>query len=304
MNRAGTVLVFALLAVLAMELLALGAFGFARIARLGALHEQEHATLQAAADDALVQAIASMDARDILDRPVGAQWTVPIATSPARVTHAAATMERLSARLLLLDVEVGTRGLSARRRALLRVIPAEDVLSAFPAMITTALPADASLPAEAVDTAQCGEGTDLPETLPAWAPLALADTLPLGEAVGLGWSDVEAMAGSAPLATAGPPAFAVAGRDTTIDGDFQGLLVARGDVHLAPGARLRGLVSARGELIAASGARVEGAIRALALRDEGADFGYDRCAVAAALDASPLRQVYRSGPRWQLPAFD
>lgn len=302
MNRTGTVLVFALLAVLSMELVALAAFGFARIARLGAQHEEAHATLHAAAREALSVAIAGIDARDVASRGIGARWPAVVPAAPAPAIRMAATAERLDAQLVLLHVEIADAGgATLRERALLRILPAGDVVSGFPALVTTAvLPG----PANSVerDTTNCGPQSAMAPVLDDWTTRAGADSLPLGNAAGVGWRDLATMAAAFPTG-ADSARFVVASGDTVISTEFHGFLAAEGDVRLTASARVRGVLVARGVLAIASGARLEGAVRAFSLEDGGGTFVHDRCAIALALDATPFRRAYRAAPRWRLPAF-
>ncbi len=303
MNRAGTVLVFALLAVLAMELLAMSAFGFARIAGLGALHEQEHAVLESAVQDALARAIVAIDAHAAAQHPVGTTWSIAIDASAARSAQVSATAERLSARVLRVGAEASNgRGARVGAAALLRILPVAEIMAGFPAVITTALPPGPVGHVEGTDTTQCAPAAGLPAGLPAWITRAWADSLPFGSAAGIGWGDLDALvAGLSPEADS--VRVLVVSGDTTLETEFRGMLISPGDVKLTASASVHGLVVTGGVLAVETGARVHGAVRALVLQDEGGTFRYDPCAIANALASSPFRRVYRPGMRWRVPAF-
>lgn len=304
MNRPGTVLVFALLAVLAMELLAMSAFGFARIAGLGALHEQEHAVLESAVQDALARAIVAIDAHPAAQHPVGTTWSIAIDASAARSAQVSATAERLSARLLRVGAEASNgRGARVRAAALLRILPVAEIMAGFPAVITTALPPGPVGLVEGTDTTQCAPAAGLPVAVPAWITRAWADSLPFGSAAGISWGDLDALAaGLSPVAADSVRVLLVSG-DTTLETEFHGMLISPGDVRLTASARVHGIVVAGGALVVENGARVHGAVRALVLQDEGGTFRYAPCAIADALASPAFRRVYRPAARWRVPAF-
>lgn len=307
MNRPGTVLVLALLAVLAMELIALSAFGFARIAGLGASSGREHVLLQVAADDVLASGVASLDAFDVASRPVGARWSVPTSVVAPSGTSSALTAVRPTDHLVILNAEATSRrGMRVQSRGLLRIVPSTAVLQGFPAVVTTILPAGPTDTAEASDSTSCaGAVGPLPPTsLLPWFTRSWADSLVFGDAAGLMWQDAEVLA-VADVAFAEPDSarFLLVNADSAITGAFRGIIVAQGDLRLAAGSDVRGLVSVRGELTIEPGATLGGAVRTLALQDFGGRFVYDRCAVAQALGVAPLRRAYRAGMRWRVPAF-
>src|SRR5690606_12488633 len=124
------------------------------------------------------------------------------------------------------------------------------------------------------------------------------------DATGLHWQDVSVLAAAdAAPEEADSARFLLVSIDSAISGAFRGIIVAHGDLRLAPGSDVRGLISVRGELTVDPGAAVRGAVRALPLQDLGGSFVYDRCAVVQALGVSPLRRAYRAGTRWRVPAF-
>lgn len=308
MIRSGTVLVVALLAVLAMELVALSAFGFARIAGLGATAGREHLMLQLAADDVLAAGVASLDVFDVAGRAVGAPWSIATPVTLPLGGSATLTGVRAEAGLVILTADAtSARGVHVRSRGLLRILPPAAVLQGFPAVVTTNLPTAPSAVVEATDTANCsGPAASLaPSALLPFTTRSWSDSLVFGDGTGIGWQDAEVLA-AVSTAAAGPDSarFLLVSTDSIITGTFRGVIVARRDLRLAPGSEVRGLVSVKGELSVEAGASVRGAARALALQDLGGGFVYDRCAVVQALEVAPLRRAYRAGTRWRVPVFD
>ena len=308
MIRSGTVLVVALLAVLAMELVALSAFSFARIAGLGATSSREHLVLQLTADDVLAGGVASLEAFDIAARSVGVPWSIATPITAPLNGNATLTGVRAADDVVVLTAEVRSgRGVHVRSRGLLRIVRSVSVLQGFPAVVTTNLPTAPSAVVEATDTASCsGPAASLPPSaLLPFTTRSWADSLVFGDAAGLGWQDAEVLAAGGPEPIEPDSArLLLVSTDSAITGTVRGIIVAQGDLRLAPGAEIRGLMSVKGELTVESGATVRGAVRALALQDLGGGFFYDRCAVVQALEVPPLRRVYRAGTRWRVPTFD
>src|SRR5690606_16983800 len=136
-------------------------------AGLGALHEQEHAVLESAAEEALAGAIVAIDAHDAAQRSVGTTWSIAIDASAAGSAQVSATVERLSARLLRVGAEASnSRGARVRAAALLRILPVAEIMAGFPAVITTALPPGPVGLVEGTDTTQCAAAAGLPVAVP------------------------------------------------------------------------------------------------------------------------------------------
>ncbi len=301
MNRSGAILVVVLLAVLALELVAMSALGLARIAQLGAVHTRMRASAQGAAEDAVAYAAATLRAGDVIAHPAGSRW--PLGVPEGDTSGVAVHARRLDPGLVLLEAAPERGGAAAA--AILRILPPDSILAAFPAVLSTAMPAYA--PAAPPMAGFC-PARHAPAARPAHALIAADDTLPFGQAAGIRWDHVEAMAAAdstwpgRAIGSQEGRFVAVAG-DTVLAGAFLGVLVVRGDLRVQAGSELRGLAVVRGILVLDAGARLQGAARAFAIEDHGGSIAWDRCAVDAALQVNALQRAYRTSTRWRLPAF-
>ncbi|MGH7443935.1 MAG: hypothetical protein ACREKM_03620, partial [Longimicrobiales bacterium] len=135
MKRPGMVLVLVLLAVVALELLAMSAFGFARVARLGAQTSYADAVLQAAANDAVEQAVSGVDVRMAAARPIGADWEETVNAPPGIASTA--RLQRLPDGFILARGAATLPRLgTASAAALVRIIEPAAILAAFPGVLT------------------------------------------------------------------------------------------------------------------------------------------------------------------------
>lgn len=305
MNRTGMVLVLVLLAVLALELLALSAFGLARIAQLGARTAYLDAALRVAAEDAAEYAVATIDVAALQARPIGAAWDVDVDSSGHGT--ASARLHRLPHGFVHARATVAhdSHG-HASAATLVRTLEPASVLTAFPAVMSE-VGARIAPPVvgEPVPITCAPDSFIAPVMLPGFARRAVADTLPLGAAIGVSWSEVASFAetDSLPPDSTATPALVVLRGPIVIDGRFTGILLVDGDLTVRSGGDLRGLLAVRGVLRLAAGAQLRGAGRVRLLVDEGGAVVYDRCAIEAALGVRALRRVYRASARWRLPAF-
>lgn len=331
MNRPGVILVLVLIAVIALELLAMSAFGFARIAQLGARMAGRDAALQSAADDAAEQVAAGIDRRAVLARPAGSAWNAAVAAPSG--TLVSTELRRLHNGYVLTTATARYAGNGSARRAsaLVRIIEPAAILAAFPAVLTAfgfasesvsgSAPPDpgpgpapgpvsptATSPPPGGCAGEPGEAALAPPDLPLFAHRTYADSLPFGAAVGANWpvvmriADARAMPLDTVTATVQPALIALEGA-MTLDHPTAGAIAVDGDLVMAAGARVRGLLTVHGTLTLEGGAEIHGAARATAVVDEGGQLVYDRCAIEFALDAPALLRVYRHG-RWRVPAFD
>ncbi len=302
MNRSGAVLVVVLLAVLALELVAMSALGLARIAQLGAVHAHLRASAQSAAEDAVGYAAATLRAEDVMAHPAGSRWLVGVPEGDA--SRVAVHARRLDAGLVLLEAATVERGQRAAL-AMVRILPPDSILAAFPAVVSTAMPV--SVPTAPPAAGTCA-GAHAPAARPAGALVAPDDTLPFGQAAGIRWDHVVTMAAADAIwagrsGDATGTRFVAAAGDTALAGAFRGVLVVRGNLRIRAGSELRGLATVRGILVLEAGARLQGAVRALAIEDRGGSIAWDRCAVDAALQVNALQRGYRTSTRWRLPAL-
>jgi hypothetical protein len=102
---------------------------------------------------------------------------------------------------------------------------------------------------------------------------------------------------------ADPAAVLLLDADANFDGDFVGVLVARGDLTLAAGAAVTGAIIVAGRLTLAPGAAATGAILALALHDDAAGFSADPAVAEAAIRGARLHVAVPAAGRARLPAF-
>jgi hypothetical protein len=296
--------VLVLLAVLALELLALSAYGFARVAQLGARAATLDARLRTRAEAALDQTLAHLHGPALRSLPAGTAWDTTVAAEAG--TAVRVWLRRLPHGFVHARAEASRPGVGgAAAAALARVLEPDAVLAAFPAVLSlaAALP---PLPVVAPAAPGCGpDALTAPALLPSFTVRAAADTLPLGHAIGVGWGALAAIADARelPTDTASMPQLVALTGSRAITGRAAGLLVVDGDLHLASTAEVRGLLVVRGVLRLSAGARVSGAARVGMLADEGGVVRYDRCAVDVALGVPALTRVYRAGARWRLPAF-
>src|SRR5690606_36169256 len=155
-----------LLVVLALELLAMSAFGFARIAGLGARHALNRAVLAAAAENAAADALAGLDAAIVAQHAPHARLSLAV---PARAPFSTDAMAVVLAHGVVL-VRATVRapdGISARAVAFGRVLTPTDLLAAFPAVVSVLDGPAAPLPVElAGDTACSAASRYAPPTLP------------------------------------------------------------------------------------------------------------------------------------------
>lgn len=303
MNRSGAVLVIVLLSVLALELVAMSALGFARLAQLGALHARSRASLQGAAEDALAYAAATLRSNEVSAHAPGSAWTIDV---PAPDTAAVAVRaRRLASGLVLLEASATAQGGVASSAAIVRVLEPDSILAGFPAVVSTTLPGSITGAPPAAVT--CPEGR-APATLPVHTVLAGDDTLPFGRAARIRWEHAPDLA-AAEAAAPDSAVFAVGERfvfasgDTTLTSEFAGVLVVSGDLRVLAGGTVRGLTAVNGILILEPGAVLHGSVRALAVEDHGGIVMWDRCAVESALGVPALQRTYRTSTRWRLPAF-
>ncbi len=305
MNRQGLVLVLVLLAVLALELLAMSAFAVARLAQLGSRIAQADATLQATADNAVEQAIARVDVLAVEAHEPGTDWAAAVeAPDGIAVT---ARLRRLESWFVLAEaMATPLRGSPAHAAALVRLLPPEAIVAGFPAVLST--PASTSI----VSTTATPQGDCAldrgyaPPALPLHADLPLAASTPFGNALGLDWQDAARIADARALppdASDAAPVLAVLDGPAVLSGRFRGILLVDGDLTLQPGSEVNGLVAVRGALGLAPGARILGAVRAAGVEGGDGEVVYDRCAIETALTAPALIRAYRPGARWRLPAF-
>ena len=307
MNRAGMVLVLVLLAVLALELLAMSAFGLARMAQLAARTTHLDAALRTAAEDAAEQAAAAIDVAATLARPVSAAWDVDLDVDSAAYGTASARLRRLSHGFVHVRAIVAhdTHG-QASAATLVRLLEPGAVLAAFPAVVSEVDAAASPTVIGASLPSTCEPGPLVaPAMLPPTARRAPTDTLPLGAAIGVSWSEVASLAetDSLPRDTAAAPVLALVRGPNVVDRRFAGILLVDGDLTVLSSGDVRGLVVVRGVLRMAAGAQLRGAARVGLLEAEGGAVAYDRCAIEAALAVRALLRVYRASARWRLPAF-
>jgi hypothetical protein len=88
-----------------------------------------------------------------------------------------------------------------------------------------------------------------------------------------------------------------------LDQDFDGVLLARGDLAAGAGARLHGMLFAAGTVTLEPGAMVRGAIVAAALQHAGGLFLPDTAAAAAAIRWAGLRLPAPLPGRSRMPPF-
>lgn len=302
MRRSGVVLVFALLAIVVLELLAISALGFARLAQAASRATVDAAALHHAAENAALAAAAGVDARAAARRLPGTM--VDAAVPAAAGIEVSARIETLALGYQLIRARAQrARGAAVESAALVRVITDEALLSAFAASISTHEPLPDGAATSGDPAASCVDAVVMPVLVPRWRLLAPDDTLPLGKDVGVSWPDVERIADATAAAYEAPPQLIHLTGPLTLTGRLQGAISVDGDLTLAPGAAVHGLLTVRGTLLLLGDAEVTGAVRARAVAAGAANIRLDRCAIAAALEAPAFNRVYRPGPRWRLPAF-
>ena len=301
MSRPGVVLVFALLAIVLIELLSLSAFGFARMANAASRASVQTLALRQAAEAAAWSAAGALDARAAARRAAG---TVLQLTAPSQSDlHVSIEAETLSNGFQLVRARAAPdRGAPVGAQALVRVLTRDAVLGGFAAVISTHAPITAPLTAGNTAAAPSCIG-DLTDPMPPRRLLEPGDTLPLGDRVGVSWDDLRRIADATGLPPDDVPRLIHLQGLHTITGVIAGVVAVDGDLILAPGAAVRGLLTVRGTLILHEGAEVAGAVRARAVAAGVGNIRPDACAVSAAFEAPAFGRVYRPGPRWRLPAF-
>lgn len=301
MNRPGVVLVFALLAIVLIELLSLSAFGFARMANAASRGSIQTLALRQAAEAAAWSAAGALDGRAAAGRPAGAVLELP-APSQSDL-HVSIEAETLSNGFQLVRARaVPQRGAPVEAQVLVRVLTRDALLAAFAAVVSTHEPMTAPLTADDVAAApSCiSHGTS---PMPPRRLLEPRDTLPLGERVGVSWDDLRRIADATGLPPNADPRLIHLQGTQTVTAAIAGVVAVDGDLILAPGASVRGLLTVRGALIVHDGAEVLGAVRARTVAAGAGNIRPDACAVSSAFEAPALQRVYRPGPRWRLPAF-
>ena len=300
MSRPGVVLVFALLAIVLIELLSLSAFGFARMANAASRASVQTLALRQAAEAAAWSAAGALDARAAASRAEGTVLQLP-APSQSDL-HVSIEAETLSNGFQLIRARAAPEhGAGVAAHVLVRVLTREAVLGGFEAVVSTHAP---MVPLSAGSTAAAPSCiSDVTDPVHPRRLLEPGDTLPLGDRVGVSWDDLRRIAD----ATGAPPDDAprmihLQGLHT-ISGMIAGVVAVDGDLILAAGAAVRGLLTVRGTLIVHEGAEVAGAVRARAIATGVGNIRPDGCAVNAAFEAPAFGRVYRPGPRWRLPAF-
>lgn len=301
MRRRGVVLVLVLLVVLALELLAMSAFGFARIAGLGAQHALNRAVLAAAAEDAAADALAGLDAAIVAQHAPQARLPLAVPAHPPLSTDAVAVV--LAHGVVFVRATVrAPDGTSARAVAFGRVLTPADLLAAFPAVVSVLDAPATPLPVVlAGDTACDAHRREARPVLPFVAVRSPGDTLPLGDVIGIRWHDAARIAGATPADSLA--AFVVHRGDVSIDSASAGVLLVDGNALLRARSQFTGILVVRGVLTLEAEARVAGVVRAAQVAPHAAGrLAYDACAVDRAVAASAFRRVYRITPRWRLPA--
>lgn len=301
MSRPGVVLVFALLAIVLIELLSLSAFGFARMANAASRASVQTLALRQAAEAAAWSAAGALDARAAASRAEGT--VLPLPVSSQSDLHVSIEAETLSNGFQLVRSRAAPEhGASVAAHVLVRVLTREVVLGGFGAVVSTHAPITAPLPAASTAAApSCIGGVTDP--IPPRRLLEPGDTLPLGDRVGVSWDDLRRIADATGLPPDDAPRLMHLQGLHTITGVIAGVVAVDGDLILAPGAAVRGLLTVRGTLIVNQGAEVIGLVRARAIAAGEGNIRPDACAVSAAFEAPAFGRVYRPGPRWRLPAF-
>lgn len=300
MPRDGVVLVFVLLAIVVLELLAVSALGFARLAHAGSRTTLHVMTLRLAAEQTAGAVAATLDAVAAAEHPVG---FLLHATPPAPPgIQISATVETLVDGYQLVRARaVPIRGGAVEAALLVRVLTPDVIRSAFAATIN----AHEDLPqgGVVVETEPCADAVSAPLITPARRILEPHDTLPLGPRTGVSWTDVQRIADAlGPDGESGARLIHLPG-PLTLSVPLHGIVVVDGDLTIAAGGAVHGLLAVRGTLMLLDDAAVNGAVRARRIAAGADEIRPDRCAIARAMDAPALRRVYRPGPRWRLPAF-
>jgi hypothetical protein len=310
-GRPGVVLVLALLALVAIEAVALGVVFLAtQESRVAAAHERAlRARLAAEGAAAAAAAEWRRAPADLVCATDADTVPVTVTLSTADGFEATGRVERLPGRWLVARAEaVDAAGVRFSTALAFASPHPAQLLGFFPAALAgstgAAVPAGAAVVPDGVG--------ELAVLLGAAARRSVSGDLVVAPALTNGRCD-----GSAPLNWGAPldpahacarfaPLVAITGPTRLLAGAGKGVLVVNGHLELREGSHFSGVILVAGQLTVAEGAAVTGAITVAdggAAENHGA-VEYSACAVRRALLASGAAGVYAPAPpaRW-LPLF-